>query len=61
LTDQQKTRLNRALSRIYGHPVSIHIDVDKGLLGGLVITVGGEVIDGTISSRVAAARTGVPD
>jgi F-type H+-transporting ATPase subunit delta len=61
LTDQQKTRLSRTLSRVYGHPVSIQTEVDKALLGGLIITVGGEVIDGAISSRVAAARTGLPD
>ncbi|MUM35172.1 F0F1 ATP synthase subunit delta, partial [Mycolicibacterium sp. CBMA 361] len=31
------------------------------LLGGLTITVGDEVIDGSISSRLAAASNRLPD
>lgn len=61
LTDEQRTRLTEVLSRIYGTPVSIQLDVDPDVLGGLLITVGDEVIDGSISSRLAAARAGLPD
>jgi F0F1-type ATP synthase delta subunit len=31
------------------------------VLGGLSITVGDEVIDGSIASRLAAAQTQLPD
>ncbi len=61
LTQAQAARLRSVLSRIYGHPVSPHISIDPELLGGLVISVADEVIDGTLSSRLAAARTGLPD
>ena len=61
LSDAQRTRLTEVLSRIYGTPVSIQLEVDPEVLGGLMITVGDEVIDGSISSRLAAARTGLPD
>lgn len=61
LSDAQRTRLAEVLSRIYGTPVSIQLEVDPEVLGGLMITVGDEVIDGSISSRLAAARTGLPD
>jgi len=61
LTDEQRTRLVEVLSRIYGHPVSVQIHVDPELLGGLSITVGDEVIDGSIASRLAAAQTQLPD
>jgi len=61
LTDAQRTRLTEVLSRIYGHPVSIQLHVDPELLGGLSITVGDEVIDGSIASRLAAAQTQLPD
>ena len=43
------------LTRIYGHPVAVQLHVDPDLLGGLSITVGDEVIDGSIASRLAAA------
>jgi ATP synthase F0 subunit b/ATP synthase F1 delta subunit len=61
LTDQQRDRLAEVLGRIYSHPVSIQLNVDPAVLGGLLISVGEEVIDGSISSRLAAARTGLPD
>ena len=46
---------------MYGHPVSVQLEIDPELLGGLQINVGDEVIDGSLSSRLAAARTGLPD
>jgi ATP synthase F0 subunit b len=61
LGDAQRTRLTEVLSRIYGHPVTAQLEVDPELLGGLAISVGDEVIDGTLSSRLAAARTRLPD
>ncbi|MGP4054487.1 F0F1 ATP synthase subunit B/delta [Mycobacterium sp. 4D054] len=61
LTDAQRNRLTEVLSRIYGRPMSVQLDIDPEVLGGLLITVGDEVIDGSISSRLAAARTGLPD
>lgn len=61
LTDTQRTRLTEVLSRIYGHPVGVQLHVDPELLGGLSITVGDEVIDGSIASRLAAAQTRLPD
>lgn len=61
LSDDQRTRLAEVLSRIYGHPVSVQLHVDPELLGGLSVTVGDEVIDGSIASRLAAAQTQLPD
>ncbi|OBK42021.1 F0F1 ATP synthase subunit B/delta [Mycobacterium sp. 1245111.1] len=61
LSDAQHTRLTEVLSRIYGHPVTAQISTDPELLGGLAISVGDEIIDGTLSSRLAAAQTQLPD
>lgn len=61
LSDAQRTRLAEVLTRIYGHPVSVQLHVDSELLGGLSITVGDEVIDGSIASRLAAAQIQLPD
>lgn len=61
LTDGQRTRLTEVLTRIYGHPVSLQLHIDPELLGGLNIAVGDEVIDGTLSSKLAAAETKLPD
>ncbi|MDT5139121.1 MAG: F-type H+-transporting ATPase subunit b atpH [Mycobacterium sp.] len=61
LSDAQRTRLTEVLSRIYAHPVAVQLQVDNELLGGLLISVGDEVIDGTLKSRLAAAEAQLPD
>ncbi|MCW2685630.1 MAG: synthase subunit delta [Mycobacterium sp.] len=61
LSDAQRERLTEVLTRIYGRPVSIQLEVDPSLLGGLSISVGDEVIDGTIAARLSAAQSGLPD
>ena len=61
LSDAQRTRLTEVLTRIYGHPVSVQLHINPQLLGGLNIAVGDEVIDGTLSSKLAAAETKLPD
>ncbi|MGH3557823.1 MAG: F0F1 ATP synthase subunit B/delta, partial [Mycobacterium sp.] len=61
LSDAQRTRLTEVLSRIYGHPVTVQLQIDPELLGGLSISVGDEIIDGTLSSRIATADTQLPE
>src|SRR6478736_5850515 len=61
LSDAQRTRLTEVLTRIYGHPVSLQLHINPELLGGLNIAVGDEVVDGTLSSKLAAAETKLPD
>ncbi len=61
LSDTQRTRLTGVLTRIYNHPVSVQLNIDPTLLGGLSVAVGDEVIDGTLASRLAAAKTKLPD
>lgn len=61
LSDAQRTRLDAVLSRIYSHPVTVRVHIDPALLGGLAISVGDEVIDGSLSSRLAAAKAQLPD
>lgn len=61
LSDAQRTRLTEVLSRIYGHAVAVQLQIDPELLGGLMISVGDEVIDGTLKSRLAAAEAALPD
>jgi F-type H+-transporting ATPase subunit delta len=61
LSDAQRTRLTDVLSRIYGHPVTVQMQIDPALLGGLSVSVGDEVIDGTLAARLAAAQAELPD
>jgi F-type H+-transporting ATPase subunit delta len=56
LTAQQRDRLADGLRRLYDHDVRLQVEIDPGLIGGLVVRVGDEVIDGTITHRLALAR-----
>jgi F-type H+-transporting ATPase subunit delta len=60
LTDEQERRLADTLTRIYGRPMSLQVELDESLLGGLVVEVGGEVIDGSVAGRLAAAGRHLP-
>lgn len=61
LSDAQRSRLTDVLGRIYGHPVTVQLQTSEELLGGLLISVADEVIDGTLASRLAAAQAQLPD
>jgi F-type H+-transporting ATPase subunit delta len=60
LTAEQEQRLTDSLTRIYGRPISLQAELDPDLLGGLVVRVGGELIDGSVAGRIAAARRALP-
>ena len=55
LTPEQERRLSGLLSRLYNRPIGLQVTVDPSVLGGLVIRVGDEVIDGSIAHRLEAA------
>ena len=56
LTDDQATRLAAVLGRLAGKQVSLNVVVDPSILGGVSVRLAGEVIDGTIASRLELAR-----
>jgi F-type H+-transporting ATPase subunit delta len=55
LSPAQERRLTDSLSRLYGRPIGLQLTVDPAVLGGLVIRVGDEVIDGSVAHRLEAA------
>lgn len=54
-TEEQQQRLAAALTRRYGRQVRLAVDVDPGVLGGMRVQVGDEVVDGTVARRLASA------
>jgi F-type H+-transporting ATPase subunit delta len=57
LSRAQTERLEAALTSIYGRPINVRSAVDPGIRGGLSVRVGDEVIDATVATRLANART----
>lgn len=56
LDDEERTRLAQALTASYGREVQVNVVVDPSIVGGLQVSIGDEVIDGTISGRLEDAR-----
>jgi F-type H+-transporting ATPase subunit delta len=56
LTAEDLERLAAALSRQYDRPVHLNVIVEPGLIGGMRVEIGDDVIDGTVSSRLDEAR-----
>ncbi|MEU2347630.1 F0F1 ATP synthase subunit delta [Modestobacter sp. NPDC049651] len=54
LTAAQEARLAGVLERLYGRTMDLQVQIDPEVLGGLVVRVGDEVIDGSISHRLEA-------
>ena len=59
ISDEQERALADKLGRLYGKAMSIHTVIDKSILGGLVIRVGDEVIDGSLSTKLEKLRVGL--
>lgn len=60
LSDAQEQRLTGTLTRLYGRDMSLQVELDESLLGGMVIRVGDEVVDGSVAGKLAAARRALP-
>ncbi|GAB3133458.1 F0F1 ATP synthase subunit B/delta [Tsukamurella serpentis] len=60
LTEPQQARTSDLLARIYQRKIAVQTEVVPELLGGLRITVGNEVIDGDIASRLDRAAEQLP-
>lgn len=56
LSENQREVLAGKLEQIYGQAIAIHSEVDPSLLGGMVIRVGDEVIDGSTRGKLTRLR-----
>jgi F-type H+-transporting ATPase subunit delta len=52
LSDDQQDRLKAAIANATGKEVTLKVVVDPSVLGGLVVTVGDTVIDGTVRTHL---------
>jgi F-type H+-transporting ATPase subunit delta len=56
LDEDQSDRLRAALSSSFGRDMDLQVDVDESLLGGLVVRVGNELVDGSVARRLTELR-----
>ena len=56
LDDAQTARLRAALRTAYGRDVQLQVDLDPAVLGGAVVTVGEDILDGSVARRIEQVR-----
>ena len=56
ISDKQLTRLEKSLAAAYGQSLKLNIEIDTAILGGVRVQIAGDVIDGTLSSRLNEAK-----
>jgi F-type H+-transporting ATPase subunit delta len=56
LTDDEESRLAAKLSALYGRQISLKVDVDPSVIGGVKVRVGADLYDGTVARRLDEAR-----
>jgi F-type H+-transporting ATPase subunit delta len=59
LSGDDRTAIFEGVAECCGRPVETTFSVDPSLIGGVRVTVGSEVIDGSIRGRLAALEAGL--
>ncbi len=55
ISQAQQDRLAEALNKQVGQPVRMNIEVDPAVLGGVSVKFADEIVDGSVSNRLAGA------
>ena len=55
ITDAQKSRLASAIEKQVGQPIRVNVQVDPSILGGVSVKFADELVDGSVSHRLAGA------
>lgn len=56
LSAAQFKKLESALSASYGQELNLNVEIDPSILGGVKVQVSGEIIDGSVASRLNQAK-----
>jgi len=56
LSSAQQSALASRLAEIYGRNIDVRLTIDPTIRGGLVVRVGDEIIDGSVSARQSEVR-----
>ena len=57
LTDEMCASLVSKLTASLGRPVTLRERVDASIIGGIIVNVGGRVLDGSLSSQLDSVRS----
>jgi F-type H+-transporting ATPase subunit delta len=55
ISDAQKSRLATAIEKQVGQPIRVNIEIEPSILGGVSVKFADELVDGSVSNRLASA------
>jgi F-type H+-transporting ATPase subunit delta len=55
ISEEQKKRLATAIEKQVGQPIRVNIEVEPSILGGVSVKFADELVDGSVSHRLASA------
>lgn len=61
LTDEQQQRLTKTLAEKSGKKVKLNTRVDDGLIGGMIVKLGSQMIDSSIRSKLASLQNAMKE
>lgn len=61
LTPEQAERLTRTLSEKSGRTVKLDTKVDEGLIGGMIVKLGSQMIDTSVRSRLSSLQNSMKE
>ena len=56
LSDEEKNNITNQLKNSLGQKLSLNFDVDKAIIGGLIVKVGSKMIDTSIANKINKLR-----
>lgn len=61
LTDEQQKRLTQTLAEKSGKKVKLNTRVDEGLIGGMIVKLGSQMIDSSVRSKLASLQNAMKE
>lgn len=61
LSDEQQQRLTQTLAEKSGKKVKLNTRVDEGLIGGMIVKLGSQMIDSSIRSKLASLQNAMKE
>jgi F-type H+-transporting ATPase subunit delta len=56
ISKEQLNKLAGALAKAFGRELQLNVEIDSEIIGGVHVTVNGEVVDGTVLTKLVNAR-----
>jgi len=57
LTEEEKVKLIKGLEKFYNRKIVIKEEINKNIIGGVLVQIGNDITDGTVKSKLRYVRS----